>query len=164
MEENKILLRWRKTVYSGAVPIANTSEFTKWSKNRNIKKSKSLHWSGRMYSQWEFGDSSDMVLFMFNDVLRSAVVEDQGGKKWERAIDARSVLGRATLKYLGKKAVTMDEYRFQVPARQIILDLRNKSRPSVGIEDIWDITEENVERAIKSSIPHDLAHKLATIG
>lgn len=164
MQENKILLRWRKDVYSGAVRVANTSEFTKWSKKRNIKKSKPIHWAGRMYSQWEFADSSDMVLFMFNDTLRSAVVEDSYGEKWERASGAMSVLNRAILKYLGSKAVTLDQYRFQVPARQAILSLRNKSWPSVGIEDIWDVTEENVEKAIKSSIPRDVAHKLATFG
>lgn len=153
MEENKILLRWHKDDYSGAVPRADTSKFTEWSKKRNIKKSKSLHWAGRMYSQWEFGDNSDIILFMFNDTLRSAVVEDCGGEKWTNAVDAMSVLGRATLKYLGKKAVTEEEYRIQISVKQAILSLRNSRWPSVGIEDIWDITEKNVERAIISSIP-----------
>lgn len=164
MQENKILLRWRKDVYSGVVPMANTSEFTKWSKKRNIKKSKPIHWAGRMYSQWEFADSSDMVLFMFNDALRAAVVEDHDGIKWFRMNDAMSVLSRANLKYLGRKAATETHYRIQVSVKQTIDHLRSSAWFTVGIYDIWDVTEEKVELAIKMSMPIYLKQDLATFG
>lgn len=154
---NKLILCWPKVYRMGDhLPRANTTEFTKWAKNKNITKSKPYHWGAKMYMQWEFSDPQDMIMFKFHDQFRVAIMADPCNNNWEKLRNVSNIINQATLKYLGRKPQCPDEHSFQVTARNCIEQVSKHAWHTVGIIHPWDISEHTIRRAIQLSLPIEM--------